>query len=180
MSPKRRNQINEQFSARLISMLESPAYRALSRASRLVISRIEVELARHGGNDNGRLPARPTSSSSSGCTVVRSPPPYGKPRRLDLSASPNAGVVGTRNTEAPNKFFLTFAYGRTSRQEPPTHDWRRIESLKRPSKYYGQHALTRTPMQLRTASGAGAGGSKNKTPARKIPTNQYGKSALKR
>jgi hypothetical protein len=57
MSPKRRNQINEQFSVRLISMLESPAYRALSRSARLVISRIEVELAHPGGNDNRRPPA---------------------------------------------------------------------------------------------------------------------------
>jgi hypothetical protein len=56
MSPKRRNQINEQFSARLISMLESPAYRALSRSAHLVISRIEVDLAHHGGDDNLRLP----------------------------------------------------------------------------------------------------------------------------
>jgi len=37
-------------------MLESPAYRVLSRAAHLVISRIEVELGHHGGNDNGKLP----------------------------------------------------------------------------------------------------------------------------
>ena len=43
-NPKRRNRINEQFSARLIEMLESPAYRVLSRSAHLVISRIEVEL----------------------------------------------------------------------------------------------------------------------------------------
>src|SRR4029077_486059 len=54
--PPRRNRINEQFSARLIEMLEAPAYRALSRSAHLVIARIEVELGHHGGNDNGRLP----------------------------------------------------------------------------------------------------------------------------
>jgi hypothetical protein len=57
MNPiKRRNKINGQFSVRLVEMQESPAYRALSRAAHLVISRIEIELAHHGGNDNGRLP----------------------------------------------------------------------------------------------------------------------------
>src|SRR6187399_1631781 len=56
MSIRRRNRINEQFSARLIEMLEAPAYRALSRSAHLVIARIEVELGHHGGNDNGRLP----------------------------------------------------------------------------------------------------------------------------
>ena len=37
-------------------MLESPAYRALSASGHKVISRIEIELGHHGGNDNGRLP----------------------------------------------------------------------------------------------------------------------------
>ena len=37
-------------------ILESPACRALSRSAHLVISRIEVELAHRGGNDNRRLP----------------------------------------------------------------------------------------------------------------------------
>ena len=53
---KRRNSINGQFAARLIEMLESPAYRVLSRSGHMVIARIEIELASHGGNDNGRLP----------------------------------------------------------------------------------------------------------------------------
>ena len=56
MSIRRRNRINEQFSPRLIEMLEAPSYRALSRSAHLVISRIEIELGAHGGNDNGRLP----------------------------------------------------------------------------------------------------------------------------
>jgi hypothetical protein len=36
---KRRNSISGQFAARLIEMLESPAYRALSRSGHMVISR---------------------------------------------------------------------------------------------------------------------------------------------
>jgi hypothetical protein len=58
--PKRRNKISGQFAARLIEMLESPAYRTLSRSALLVISRIEIELAYHGGNDNGQLPVTTT------------------------------------------------------------------------------------------------------------------------
>src|SRR5271166_857729 len=53
---KLRNKITEQFSARLIEMLESPAYRVLSQAAHRALSRIEIELAHHGGNDNGKLP----------------------------------------------------------------------------------------------------------------------------
>jgi hypothetical protein len=54
--PKRQNKISQQFAARPIAMLESPAYRALSQAAHMVIARIEIELGHHGGNDNGRLP----------------------------------------------------------------------------------------------------------------------------
>ena len=53
---KRRNSISGQFSARLIEMLESPAYRVLSRSALMVIARVEIELGHHGGNDNDRLP----------------------------------------------------------------------------------------------------------------------------
>lgn len=45
-----------QFSAHPISMLESPAFRVLSASAYRVIARIEIELAHHGANDNGRLP----------------------------------------------------------------------------------------------------------------------------
>jgi hypothetical protein len=54
--PRRKNKISGQFSVRLIEMLESPAYRALSVSAHRAISRIEIELAAHGGNDNGKLP----------------------------------------------------------------------------------------------------------------------------
>src|SRR4029450_8804364 len=53
---KRRNRINCQFAPRPIEMLESPAYRVLSLSAHRVITRIEIELAHHGGNDNGKLP----------------------------------------------------------------------------------------------------------------------------
>ena len=53
---RRRNKIGGQFAWRLIEMLESPAFRVLSLSARRVLDRIEIELARHGGSDNGRLP----------------------------------------------------------------------------------------------------------------------------
>jgi hypothetical protein len=37
-------------------MMESPAYRVLSLSARRVLDRIMIELAHHGGNDNGKLP----------------------------------------------------------------------------------------------------------------------------
>jgi hypothetical protein len=37
-------------------MLESPAYRTLGLSAHRALARIEIELAHHGGNDNGKLP----------------------------------------------------------------------------------------------------------------------------
>ena len=53
---KRRNAITGQWAARSIEMLESPAYRTLSLSAHRALARIEIELAHHGGHDNGKLP----------------------------------------------------------------------------------------------------------------------------
>jgi hypothetical protein len=53
---RKNNAIDGQFSARTIEMLESPAWRVLSLSAHKVFDRICIELAHHGGNDNGRLP----------------------------------------------------------------------------------------------------------------------------
>jgi hypothetical protein len=37
-------------------MLRSPAYCALSLSARRILDRLEIELADHGGADNGKLP----------------------------------------------------------------------------------------------------------------------------
>ena len=54
--PKAPNTISGQFAPRLIEMLRSPAFRALSLSARRILDRIEIELASHGGRDNGKLP----------------------------------------------------------------------------------------------------------------------------
>jgi len=52
----RRTTIGAQFAPRRIDMLRSPAYCALSLSARRVLDRLEIELADHGGTDNGKLP----------------------------------------------------------------------------------------------------------------------------
>jgi len=52
----KRNSISGAWTARPVEMLESPAYRVLSLSAQRALSRIEVELAHHGGQDNGKLP----------------------------------------------------------------------------------------------------------------------------
>lgn len=128
MTIRRRNRINEQFSARLIEMLEAPAYRALSRSAHLVIARIEVELAHHGGNDNGRLPVTTDNFVTYGIHRASVAPAIREAEALGFIHVTERGRGGNAEHRSPNYFFLTFAHNRNSRAEPPTHDWRRIKT----------------------------------------------------
>jgi len=126
---KRRNSINGQWSPRVIEMLESPAYRALSVSAHRVISRIEIELSRHGGNDNGRLPVTKQDFIEYGMDHRSVAPAIREAAALGFIAVTERGRGGNADARRPNLFRLTFAYDRNSRQQPPTHDWRRIKTL---------------------------------------------------
>jgi hypothetical protein len=125
---KRRSWISGQWSARLIEMLESPAYRALSGSAHKVISRIEVELGHHGGNDNGRLPVTTNDFVHYGMHRTSVAPAIREAEALGFIRVTERGHCGNAGYRTPNKFFLTFAHGRDSRSNPPTHDWRRIDT----------------------------------------------------
>jgi len=129
MSPRRRNSINGQWSPRPIEMLESPAYRALSLSGHLVISRIEIELAHHGGNDNGRLPVTTDDFVAYGMHRTSVAPAVREAEALGFIRVTERGRGGNAEHRAPNLFFLTFGHSRDSRKYPPTHDWRGIKTL---------------------------------------------------
>jgi hypothetical protein len=126
---KKRNSISGQFAARLIEMLESPAYRALSRSALMVISRIEIELAHHGGNDNGRLAVTTDNFASYGMHPSSVAPAIREAEALGFIRVTERGRGGNAEHRAPNLFLLTFSNWRGSMKQPPTHDWRRITTL---------------------------------------------------
>ena len=123
---KRRNRISGQFAARLIEMLEFPAYRALSASGHKIISRIEIELAHHGGNDNGRLPVTTNDFVEYGMHRTSVAPAIREAEALGFIRLTERGRGGNADYGAPNLFFLTFAQSRDSGKHPPTHDWRRL------------------------------------------------------
>jgi hypothetical protein len=118
--PRRRNKIAGQFSAKLIEMLESPAWRVLSLSARRVIERVEVELAHHGGNDNDALPVTYENFLA-----------YGIGNRDSIAAARREAVAlgflrykpgrgGNREFRQPDLFGITFDV------RAPTHEWRKI------------------------------------------------------
>ena len=126
---RRRNHISGQWSPRLIEMLQSPAYRALSLSAHRLISRIEIELANHGGNDNGRLPVTKQDFIDYGISPRLIPPAKREAEALGFIRETIRGSGGNAEHRHPSCFFLTFAHGRDSRADPPTHDWRKIKTI---------------------------------------------------
>jgi hypothetical protein len=106
--PKRRNAINGQFAARPIEMLESPAYRALSLSAHMVIARIEIELAHHGGNDNGQLPVTIDQFVEYGMHRSSVAPAIREADALGFIRV-ERGRGGNADYRRPNRFYLTFS-----------------------------------------------------------------------
>jgi hypothetical protein len=96
-----KNKIAGQFSARTIEMMESPAYRALSIHAHRILSRLEIEHAYHGGNENGRLPVTYATSSNMAFAVTLSFQRYENYRHSDLFRSPSTAAPATPSGVAP-------------------------------------------------------------------------------
>src|SRR5262249_15730782 len=126
---KRRNRISGQFRANMIERIESPAWRALSLSARRLIDRIEIELAHHSGNDNGRLPVTFEDFMAYGIHHNAIAPAMREAEALGFIRVTERGCGGNSEFKQPNKFFLTFAHSRESRANPRTDDWRKIKTL---------------------------------------------------
>src|SRR5262249_51825691 len=106
---RRRTEIGEQFSARVIRMLESPAYRALSLSAHRVLSRIEVELGHHGGSDNGKLPVTYNDFVAYGVDRHAIGAAIREAVALGFLEVTEQGRAGNAEFRSPNKFRLTYA-----------------------------------------------------------------------
>lgn len=123
--PLRRNRISGQFSARTIEMMEAPGWSVLSRAARLVLDRIEIEHAHHGGNDNGRLPVTFDHFVEFGVHRHSIGPALRELCALGYIEVTEHGQAGNGEWRRPNRFRLTY---RPVGNAKPTDEWRRIKT----------------------------------------------------
>ena len=126
---KRRNAITGQWSARLIEMQRSCAWRVLSRAAHQCLSRIEIELADHGGNDIDELPV--TFDDFEGYGVHRGAicQALAELEALGFIDVTERGVAAhAAENRRPNKFrLLTRPWEKSAAYRPR---WERFKSLK--------------------------------------------------
>jgi hypothetical protein len=114
---------NGPFSYRPVAMMDSPAYRALSLSGHRVLSRIEIEHARHGGKDNGKLPV--TFEQFEECTDRHSISPAQREVEALGFVKIKRGKAGNGDWRRPSLFCLTY---RPCRGAEPTDDWRHIKT----------------------------------------------------
>jgi hypothetical protein len=124
---KRRTIIGGQFAWRLIEMLESPAYRVLSQSGHRILGRLEIELAHHGGKDNGRLPVTFGDFHNYGIDRHAIAPAIRECEGLGFVEITEHGRAGNAEFRSPNKFRLTYRHTENSQ---PTDDWRRVKTVK--------------------------------------------------
>lgn len=122
----RHNKISGQFAAQLIEMLRSPAYRVLSLSALRVLARLQIELAQHGGRDNGKLPCTYNQLEEYGVhrhgigAAIRELVALGF-IEITEKGRPSAGEF-----RSPSRYRLTF---RPTESSAPTDDWREITTF---------------------------------------------------
>jgi hypothetical protein len=106
-------------------MMESPAYRTLSLSAHRVLDRLEIELAHHGGTDNGRLPVTYADFRKYGIDHQAIAPAIREVVALGFCEVTERGRAGNAEYRTPSRYRLTYRdVGRT----PATNDWRKIKA----------------------------------------------------
>jgi hypothetical protein len=153
---KRKQKIDGQFAPRTIAMLRSPAMRVLSLSGRRILDRIEIELASHGGRDNGKLPVTFCNFEEFGIgnrsAIARG---IREVCALGFVELTRPGRAGNGEFRISNLFRLTYlpAHGKG-----PAHEWRRIETIEDAEKIAKKVRRTieiATSQKQNTGSGKG-------------------------
>jgi hypothetical protein len=123
---QRRNRIGEQFAARTIEMLKSPAFCVLSLGARRFLDRLEIELAAHAGRDNGNLPLTFDQCVAYGIYRAGIAPAVRECVALGFVEVTQVGrASATAEYRHPSKYRLTY---KPTEGGPSTDEWQRIKT----------------------------------------------------
>ena len=108
-------------------MLRSPAYCVLSLSGRRELDRIEIEMADHGGTDNGKLPVTYDDFERYGIHRHAIGPAIREVVALGFVEITEAGRAGNAEWRKPNLFRLTYRHTKYE----PTNEWEKIQFPKK-------------------------------------------------
>jgi hypothetical protein len=154
----------------LIEMLESPANRTLSLSAKRALERIEIELAHHGGQDNGRLPVTYDDFHSYGIHRHAIRPAIRECVALGFLEITRPGRAGNADFRIPNLFRLTYRETKGLLGDG-THEWRKVADLAEAERI--AKAARQNPKRTKRQQ-------KNKTPVTENANFQCGNRHRKR
>ena len=130
MNRRRRNKtIDTPFVPHRIEMLESPAYRALSRGGHRILARLEIEHLKHAGYENGKLPVTFGNFEKYGMDSHSIAPAQREVQALGFAEITERGRPSKSDFgRHPHYWRLTYLHGAYG--EEPTHEWKRHSTLK--------------------------------------------------
>lgn len=140
----KRNAIAGQFAARPIPMLESPAYRTLSRAAHQVLSRIEIEHAHHGGVENGELPVTYDHFVEYGLHRHAIAPAIRELAALGFIEVMRRGCALNGDLQQVSLYRLTFRHAKRAAGDG-THEWRKSRQSNKRKSWPKPPVLKSTP-----------------------------------
>lgn len=123
--------ISGQFAPRLIEMLKSPAYRALSLAAHMILARIEIELAHHSGNGtaareaNGKISVTYAQFEDYGLQHGSIAPAIRELEALGFIERTQRGCGGNASFKQLSLYRLTHRHA-VGVPADGSHEWRRI------------------------------------------------------
>jgi hypothetical protein len=120
-----------QFAPRLIDLLESPAYRTLHLPEHRILARLEIELAHHGGLENGSLIVTYEQFMAYGVRLNSIAPAIRTLIALGFIRV-KLGRGGNSEFYQPNRFELTYRKIQAKRYGDvieESNDWKRVKTL---------------------------------------------------
>jgi hypothetical protein len=112
------------------SLLESFAWRALSRAARQVVDRIAIEHLAHAGMENGKLRVQKTDFIDYGIHNDAIAPAQREALALGLILMTKRGRAGNAEHRAPHHWALAFVRKDPRYTAMVSTRWKRFQSLK--------------------------------------------------
>jgi hypothetical protein len=142
----KRPKIKGQFTARFIDMLKSPAYRTLSLSGHRALSRLEIELAKHAGNDNGNLVVTFDDFEAYGIHRHAVAPAIRELCALGFAEITEHGCAGNAYERTATRYRLTMIAVGTME---PTNEWKKIGSLEEAERVAAAARAAKNKIQWR-------------------------------
>ena len=117
--------------AHRMEMITSPAWRVLSINGRRVIDRLEIEHMQHGGAENGSLKCTRDDFAAYGIRRQSISEALVEVEALGFVEITRRGYIGARYVQdrLPSLYRLTFVVENRDFADPPSDEWRRLESV---------------------------------------------------